>query len=76
MLRFQRLIPSPFYTRWCLCIQAGSLLATRLPMYCHGHRRCMVLPTSYGGQDGRGRWPYAEDFRVVIGTDLDQARRR
>ena len=49
MLRFPRVIPSPFYTGWCLYIGAGTQPAARhIPTWCHGHRRCMVLPMSYG----------------------------
>jgi len=38
MLRFPRLIPSPFYTGWCLYIEAGTLPVARFPAWCHGHR--------------------------------------
>jgi len=35
MLMFPRLIPSPFYTRRCLCAQAGTWPAARFPTRCH-----------------------------------------
>ena len=45
MLRFPRLIPSPFYTGWCLYIETGTQPAVGIPLWCHVHRHCVVLPT-------------------------------
>ena len=49
MLRFPRLIPSPFYMGWCLCIETDTRPAAGIPLRCHGHRHCVVLPTTTVG---------------------------
>ena len=54
-LMFPRLIPSPFYTRRCLCARAGTRPAAGFPTRCRGHRCYTALPTNYGGSDGRDR---------------------
>ena len=47
--------PPPFYTRLCLCIETGTRPAAGIPLWCYGHRHCIVLPTSCGGRDGHQR---------------------
>ena len=47
--------PPPFYTRLCLCIETGTRPAAGLPLWCYGHRHCIVLPTGCGWRDGHQR---------------------